>query len=129
MMDPELGEWFPEHALQLARAANPPLYEKGPAKLVDGAGDAEEILTRPGPSVGAPTADAEGGANAKRAAHAMAETDEHALAIEHPSRHRAARRFATNTVNGEAPVPPPDNLRQAADHRPAPTFDPDNPYR
>jgi hypothetical protein len=27
MVDPAAGEWFPEHALQLARNANPPLQE------------------------------------------------------------------------------------------------------
>ncbi len=128
MVDPEAGEWFAEEALQLARDANPPLDGKAPANLAGGTGDVEKIPMRPALSVGAPAAVGAGGADAKPAAHPIVETDEHTLAIEHPIRHRA-RRFATNTVNGEAPATPADNLRQAAEHRPAPTFDPDNPYR
>ena len=127
MVDPEAGEWFPEQALQLARGANPSLEEKAPAKLVDGTADAERIVPRVVLPV-APVGDGTGGANAKSAAHEMAEADEHTLASEHPSHHRA-RRFATNTVNGEAPAAPPANLRQASALRPAPTFDSDNPYR
>jgi eukaryotic-like serine/threonine-protein kinase len=117
----------PLGATTLARGATPPLDEKAPAKLVDGVDDAEKIVTPVVPSVGAPAAEGAGGANAKSAAREMTGPDEHTPASEHAIRHRA-RRFATNTVNGEAPAVPSANLRQATEDRPAPTFDSDNPY-
>jgi serine/threonine protein kinase len=103
--------------------------EKTPAKFADGRRDAEPNGTGAVLSVGTLAPEGAGGANAKPAAHEMTETDEHTLASERPSRHGAARRLATNAANGDAQATPPANLRQASEHRPAPTFDSDNPYR
>jgi endoglucanase len=125
MMDPEPEEWFPEHALQLARDANPPLEASAFSQLVDATPDAKRIVT---PSVLSAAEGASGG-NARPAADERTETDERAPGIERPSRHPAGHRVATNAVNGETPAAPPANLRQAKEHRPTPTFDSDNPYR
>ena len=105
------------------------LEEKTPAKFVDGPRDAEPIVTGAVPSVGALVPEGAGGANAKPAAFEMTGNDDHGLAIERPGRQRAARRFANNAASGETRAAPSANLRQAAEHRPAPTFDSDNPYR
>ncbi len=124
MMDPDAGEWFPEHALQLVRDANPPLESAAPSRPVDGTPDTKRI--------GAPSvlSDGEGasGGSAKHAADERSETDERTPAMERPIRRRASRRVATNSVSGETTAAPPADLRQAAD-RPTPAFDSDNPYR
>jgi endoglucanase len=47
MVDPAAGEWFPEHALQLARNANPPLQEGAFAEVAEARGAAAAPTAEP----------------------------------------------------------------------------------
>jgi endoglucanase len=128
MIDPEPGEWFPEQALQLARNASPPLEEMAPGKLVGGAHEAPPPFAPAVLSISTPAAQGRSRAS-DEGAHETVETARHALAVERTTRHLAGRRFGNTAVLGEPPLAPSTTDRQADEHRPAPTFDPDNPYR
>ena len=128
MIDPEPGEWFPEQALQLARNASPPLEEMAPEKLVDGAHEAPASFAPAVLSISTRAAQGRNRAN-DEGAHGTVEAARHAVAVERTTRHSAGRRFGATAVIGEPPLAPSTTDRQAAEHRPAPTFDSDNPYR
>jgi endoglucanase len=127
MIDPEPGEWFPEQALLLARNASPPLEEMAAEKLVDSAHEAAPIGTPAVLSISTPVAQERNRAS-DEGTHGTFGAARHMLAVERTTRHSAGRRFGTTAVIGEPPLAPSTTERQAAEHRPAPTFDSDNPY-
>jgi endoglucanase len=69
MVDPKIGEWFPEQALELARAAEPPLEEDAPVAVSAGAAERAGGLSASGASPAAP-AGASLGARGRTSEHA-----------------------------------------------------------
>jgi endoglucanase len=105
MVDPESGEWFPEHALKLARNANPPLEQIAPSTDLPPAVERTTADTRSTP---------ESGAVARPA--------------ERPPRRALGRPSGSPGAGG--PAPPAPELSPARDNRAPPpvTLDQQNPY-